>query len=234
MVGANPSDITGDTSGTGTEDGGQITGQITDGDLDGLDANPPELPVQPVPLRPPLSSTGLHILYDGSAWTDALAGMHPLLAVRPLVSRYNAVAAETGTVPRMLSPDNTLNLDDRLGQLLGTDTRQYIHDTVNHTWERVERWYGTGTPSTEMLRYDALGGAQDPFNGFTGPMESRMLEDLTRLLDSILDGDALTGGGESGLSPILAESRTLQNQLSRADNLNRDIERLSRIFAEEK
>ncbi len=234
MVGANPSDITGDTSGTGTEDGGQITGQITDGDLDGLDANPPELPVQPVPLRPPLSSTGLHILYDGSAWTDALAGMHPLLAVRPLVSRYNAVAAETGTVPRMLSPDNTLNLDDRLGQLLGTDTRQYIHDTVNHTWERVERWYGTGTPSTEMLRYDALGGAQDPFNGFTGPMESRMLEELNRLLNSILDESALTGGGESGLSPVLAESRTLQNQLSRADNLNRDIERLSRIFAEEK
>ena len=41
MVGANPSDITGDTSGTGTEDGGQITGQITDGDLDCLDVATP-------------------------------------------------------------------------------------------------------------------------------------------------------------------------------------------------
>ncbi len=58
-----------------------------------------------------------------------------------------------------------------------------------------------------------------------------MLEDLNRVLNSILDGDALTGGGESGLSPVLAESRTLQNQLSRADKLNRDIERLGRIAA---
>lgn len=138
------------------------------------------------------------------------------------------------SIPRALSPVNTLNLDEGLDQLIGTDTRQYIRDTVNHTWERVERWYGTGTPGTEQLRYDALGGAQDPFNGFTSPMESRMLEDLSRLINTILDGQTLTGGGESGLSPIVAESRTLQNQLDRADIMGREMERLSRILAEEK
>ena len=39
-VGANGTTITGDTSGTGTEDGGPITGTLTTTDLDGLQANP--------------------------------------------------------------------------------------------------------------------------------------------------------------------------------------------------
>ena len=134
---------------------------------------------------------------------------------------------------RLLGLDTSLYYDDNWDQLIGTDTRQYIHDTVNHTWERVERWYGTGTPSTELLRYDAIGGAQDAFNGFTSPMESRMLEDLSRLINTILDDQTLTGGGESGLSPIVAESRTLQNQLDRADIMGREMERLSRVLAGE-
>ena len=56
-----------------------------------------------------------------------------------------------------------------------------------------------------------------------------MLEDLNRLLDTLVDGGSL-GGGESGLTPVLAESRTLQNQLDRADIMGREMERLGRIF----
>ncbi|MDO5675570.1 MAG: Ig-like domain-containing protein, partial [bacterium] len=199
----------------------------------GIATPQPVSPVQADPARAPFGSTGLHVLNSSMSAAGQGAGMG-FLAGRGQRDGLLAPELEEPSTPRALSPDTTLNLDEGLDQLLGTEIRQYIHDTVNHTWERVERWYGTGTPGTEMLRYDALGGAQDPFNGFSGPMDAKMLEELNRVLNSILDGEALTGGGESGLSPVLAESRTLQNQLSRADNLNRDIERLSRIFAEEK
>lgn len=61
-----------------------------------------------------------------------------------------------------------------------------------------------------------------------------MLEDLGRLLDNVVSGSALSGDGASGLLPVFAESRTLQNQLSRADLLGRDMDRLGRVLAGDK
>ena len=100
---------------------------------------------------------------------------------------------------------------------------------MNHTWERVERWYGTGTPGTEQLRYEVLGGAQDEFNGFTSPMEAKLLDNLNQLLDTVMGEDS--GKQEAFLiSPALTQSRTLQNQLSRADKLNRDLAEFTEMF----
>lgn len=190
----------------------------------------PSAPSAPAP-RPPFGSTGLHILYGSPAshglgagpWSGGQTAAGPEAA-------FAGTGAEGTETPRMLGLDTSLDFDHNGDQLVGTEISQYIHDTVNHTWERVERWYGTGTPGAELLRYDALGGAQDPFNGFHSPIESRMLEDLGRLLDNVVSGSALSGDGASGLLPVFAESRTLQNQLSRADIMGREVDRLSRIM----
>ncbi|WP_181040314.1 Ig-like domain-containing protein [Desulfobulbus oralis] len=190
----------------------------------------PSAPSAPAP-RPPFGSTGLHILYGSPAshglgagpWSGGQTAAGPEAA-------FAGTGAEGTETPRMLGLDTGLDFDHNGDQLVGTEISQYIHDTVNHTWERVERWYGTGTPGAELLRYDALGGAQDPFNGFHSPIESRMLEDLGRLLDNVVSGSALSGDGASGLLPVFAESRTLQNQLSRADIMGREVDRLSRIM----
>lgn len=191
----------------------------------------PSAPSAPAP-RPPFGSTGLHILY-GSPDTGHGLGAGPWSGGQTAAGPEAAFAgtgAENTETPRMLGLDTGLDFDHNGDQLVGTEISQYIHDTVNHTWERVERWYGTGTPGAELLRYDALGGAQDPFNGFHSPTESRMLEDLGRLLDNVVSGSALSGDGASGLLPVFAESRTLQNQLSRADIMGREVDRLSRIM----
>jgi hypothetical protein len=57
-----------------------------------------------------------------------------------------------------------------------------------------------------------------------------MLSDLGELLDAILAGEKLSENNESGLPPMVLESRVLQEQLNRADQLNRDLERFSRLF----
>ena len=190
----------------------------------------PSAPAAPAP-RPPFGSTGLHILYGSPAGHGPGAGpwSGEQTAAGPEAA-FAGTGAEGSETPRMLGLDTGLDFDHNGDQLVGTEISQYIHDTVNHTWERVERWYGTGTPGAELLRYDALGGAQDPFNGFHSPIESRMLEDLGRLLDNVVSGSALSGDGASGLLPVFAESRTLQNQLSRADIMGREVDRLSRIM----
>ena len=189
----------------------------------------PSAPSAPAP-RPPFGSTGLHILYGSPASHGPGAGPWSDGQTAGPEAAFAGTGAEGTETPRMLGLDTGLDFDHNGDQLVGTEISQYIHDTVNHTWERVERWYGTGTPGAELLRYDALGGAQDPFNGFHSPIESRMLEDLGRLLDNVVSGSALSGDGASGLLPVFAESRTLQNQLSRADIMGREVDRLSRIM----
>lgn len=182
--------------------------------------------VTPPTTKAPLPSTGLHILYPTSNGGPFGALQHDAYGI----GAEEGGNAETDGVAPMLVPDSILNLDAGLDQLLATTNREYIHNTVNHNWERVERWYGTGTPGTETLRYDVLGGAQDRFNGYIGTLESKMLSDLGELLDAILAGEKLSENNESGLPPMVLESRVLQEQLNRADQLNRDLERFSRLF----
>ena len=171
-------------------------------------------------LPPAFGSTGLHVLDNPPGLQFSLARQQ---------AENLAGMPETAVTERALSPDSTLDLDSGLDQLLGTNISQYIHDTVNHTWERVERWYGTGTPGTEQLRYEVLGGAQDEFNGFTSPMEAKLLDNLNQLLDTVMGEDS--GSQEAFLiSPALTQSRTLQNQLSRADKLNRDLAEFTEMF----
>ena len=137
--------------------------------------------------------------------------------------------AKTDLANRYLGLDGALDLDANSGELIGTPISQYIHDTVNHTWERVEQWYGMGTPASEMIRYDTLGGARDEFNGAVGPAAVQQLERLSRQLDAVLNGPAERGEQAASLSPMLGASRSLQHQLNMADLYNREaLMRLTR------
>lgn len=195
----------------------------------------PATPKAPQPVQPPLpvapvdthKSTGLLTLYPDAGVATMTASWNGSGKIQAELADNSGTLgaldqAESSATIRYLGLDGALDLDANSGDLIGTSISQYIHDTVNHAWERVERWYGMGTPASEMIRYDTLGGARDEFNASVGPAAVQQLERLSRQLDAVLNAPAEHGEQAASRSPILGAARSLQHQLNTADLYNKE------------
>ncbi len=124
----------------------------------------------------------------------------------------------------MIAIDTALDLNTGWDKLLGTDFAQYIHDTVNHSWGRVEQNYGIGTMATESARYGILGGAQDGFSDLR-ETSREVMGGLSSYLETIFAGE----DGGDWVPEDEANSKSFRHQLSGADSLSNESRLLRRM-----
>ncbi len=188
-----------------------------------ISSSEPE-PAPSHPLPTPFGSTGIHELYP----PDLPAGFLPIVEITTDFGS-DLFSPEIGTeqMQPVINLNTALDWNSNGDQLIGTSLSQYIHDTVNHSWERVERWYGMGTTFSEPLRYEVLGGAGDEFNGHRHSDTSSTLSQLDRHLELIL-ADELEE--EEPLQPVFEGSKGLRSQLSKADLLRLEMDKLESLF----